>query len=56
MTHKDQVFVIDVVVTNLTCEIVVSNVINRPTCAVMKLSTIATICKYRGLMKGISLF
>jgi hypothetical protein len=41
-----------VVVTNLTHETVASNVISRPIGVVRKLSTIAKICKYKGLHEG----
>jgi hypothetical protein len=47
MTWEDQVFVVNVVVTNSTWETMVLNVISRPTCAIAKLSTIAKIRKYK---------
>jgi hypothetical protein len=49
MTQKDQIFIVDVVVTNPTQEMVTLNVINWLTGAVAKLNTIAKIHKYRGL-------
>ncbi len=39
-------------VTNLTWEMVVSSVISRLVSAVVKLNTIAKICKFRGLQEG----
>jgi hypothetical protein len=42
-------FVVDVVVIDLTWEIVASNVISRSTGATAKLSVIVKICKYRRL-------
>ncbi len=50
MTQENQVFVANEV-TNLTQETVASSVINRPTCAVAKLSTIVKIHKYRKSFK-----
>jgi hypothetical protein len=47
MTRKDQVFVVDVVVTNSTLEMVALNVINWPTGAIVEFSTIAKIRKYK---------
>jgi hypothetical protein len=52
MTCEDQVFLINVVVSNMTWEIVVLNVISRPTCVVVELNAIAKIHKYRGLHEG----
>ncbi len=49
MIKKDHVFVIDVVVTNLTWEMMASNVINRPIGATTKFNTIVKVRKYRGL-------
>jgi hypothetical protein len=49
MTQKDQVFVANVVAINLTWETMASNVISQPASAVVKLSTIAKIRKYKGL-------
>ncbi len=45
-------FVANVVVIDLTWEIVVTNVINQPLSAVVELDTIVKICKYRGLHEG----
>jgi hypothetical protein len=47
MTQKEQVIIVDVVVINLTWEIMASNVISRPTRAIAELSAIAKIHKYR---------
>jgi len=47
MTHEDQVFVVNVVVIDLTHETMVTNVISQPTSVVAKLITIVKICKYR---------
>jgi hypothetical protein len=52
MIRKDHVFVIDVVVNDLTRETVALNVISRPIGAVVKLSAIVEICKYRRLHEG----
>jgi hypothetical protein len=52
MIQEDQVFIVDVVVTDLMWKIVVSNVISRLVNVVTKLSAIAKICKYRGLHEG----
>jgi hypothetical protein len=49
MTQEDQVFIVDVMVTNPTREMVSSNVISQPIGAVVKLCTIAKIHKYRRL-------
>jgi hypothetical protein len=49
MTHEDQIFVVDVVVTDLTRETMAMNVINRPTSAIAKFNAIAKIRKYKGL-------
>jgi hypothetical protein len=49
MTREDQVFVTNVVVTNLTQETKASNVISQPTCVVAKFNAIAKTHKYRGL-------
>jgi len=49
MIRKDQVFVADVMVTNLTRETMFSSVISWPIGAVAKLNAIVKICKYRGL-------
>jgi len=52
MTWEDHVFVANVVVINLTWEMVVSNVISQLIGATTKLSTIVKIYKYRGLHIG----
>jgi hypothetical protein len=52
MTWKDQVFVANVVVTNMMKDIVVLSVISWPTCATTKLNTIAKIHKYKGFHEG----
>ncbi len=52
MTQKDQVFVADVVVINLTQKMMASNVISRPTGATVELSVIAEIYMYRRLHEG----
>jgi hypothetical protein len=52
MTWKDQVCIVNVVVTNPTQETVISSVISQPTSVVAELSTIAKIRKYRKLHKG----
>jgi len=49
---KALIFVADVVVTNLTWEMVASNVINQPASVVAKFSTIVKIRKYRGFHEG----
>jgi hypothetical protein len=49
MTQEDQVFITNVVVTNLTQEIVVLSVISQSTCAIVELNANAKICKYKGL-------
>jgi hypothetical protein len=52
MTQEDQVFITNVVVTNLTQEMVASSVISWPASVTVKLSTIAKIYKYKGLHEG----
>jgi hypothetical protein len=52
MTQEDHVFVVNVVVTDPMQEKVPSSVINRPTSAATKLSTITKIYKYKGLHEG----
>jgi hypothetical protein len=47
MTHEDQVYVVNVVVTNLTRKTVVMNVISRPLSVVVKFNASAKIHKYR---------
>jgi hypothetical protein len=52
MTQEDQVFVVDVVAINLTREMVASNVISSLACAIVKLSTIVKIHRYKTLHEG----
>jgi hypothetical protein len=52
MTHEDQVFIVDVVVTDLTQKMVVTNVINWPKGVAMEFNAIAKIHKYRGPHEG----
>jgi len=52
MTQKDQVFVINVVVTNPMRETVASTVISQLVGAIVELNAIANIRKYRGLQEG----
>ncbi len=52
MIHEDQIFVINEVVMDLTHEMVVTNVINRPVGVAMKLNAIAKIYKYREIHEG----
>ncbi len=52
MTPKNQVFVTNVVVTDPTRKMTVSNVISWPVGAIVELNTIAQIRKYRGLREG----
>jgi hypothetical protein len=52
MIQKDQVFIANVVVTNLTWETTIWNVINQPTSAVVKPNVIVKIRKYNGLHEG----
>jgi len=52
MTQKDQVFIADVVVINLTWEMVALIVISRLEGAMAKFSTIVNIRKYKGLHEG----
>jgi len=47
MIREDQIFVVDVVVTNLTWKTVVMSAISWPIGIVMKLSTITKIHKYK---------
>jgi hypothetical protein len=47
MTHEDHVFVVDVMVTNLTKEMVAINVINWQVGVVIKHNVIAKIYKYK---------
>jgi hypothetical protein len=52
MIREDQVFVVNVVVTDLTREKVVTSVINRPIGATMKFNVIVKIRKYKGFHEG----
>jgi hypothetical protein len=52
MILEDQVFVVDVVITNATQETMAMNVISQPTSADRELNTIAKIRKYRRLHEG----
>jgi hypothetical protein len=52
MIREDQVFVVDVVVTDLTQETVAMNVINQQIGAVVELSAIAKNHKYTWLHEG----
>ncbi len=52
MTQEDQIFIADVVVTNLTWETMASSVIIQPTSVVAKLSAIFKIHKYRKFHEG----
>ncbi len=52
MIHQDQVFVIDMVVTNLTREMMAMNVMNQPTGVVAKLNAITKIHKYKRFHEG----
>jgi hypothetical protein len=51
MIQKDQVFIVNVVVTTSMQEIVTLNVISQPTSATTELNIIAKIHKYRGLQE-----
>jgi hypothetical protein len=52
MTQKDQVFVVDLVVSDPTREMMVLNVINRLIGTTMEFSAIVKICKYIRLHEG----
>jgi len=52
MICEDQIFVVNVVVINLTREIVTMNVISRSTCVIVGFSTIANIRKYKRFHEG----
>jgi hypothetical protein len=52
MTRENQVFVVDVVPTNSTQEMLVLSVISRPIVATAELSAVTKICKYKGLHEG----
>ncbi len=56
MTLEDWVFIDDVVVTNLTREMVVSNVINRSTSVASNLSAIVKTASIEGFMRCTTLF
>jgi len=49
MTRKDQVFIVDVVVTNPMWKTMTLSVISRPVGAIAELNAITKIYKYRGL-------
>jgi hypothetical protein len=49
MIHENHIFVTNVVVIDSTWETVAMNVINRSASATVEFSTIAKICKYKGL-------
>jgi len=49
---KGTIFVVDVVVIDPTWETMASNVISQLANAIVKLSMIAKICKYKGLYEG----
>jgi hypothetical protein len=49
MIHEDYVFVVDVMVTDLTEEMVAINVIHWPSCVIIEHNVIVKICKYKGL-------
>jgi hypothetical protein len=52
MIREDQIFVANVLVTNLMWETVASNIINWPVGAIAELNTISKMHKYKGLHKG----
>jgi hypothetical protein len=52
MIHEDQVFVIDMVVTNLTQETMAMSVMNQQTSVVAELSAIIKIRKYKRFHEG----
>jgi len=52
MIYEDQVFVTNVVVIDLTWDMVVANVISRQATVVTKLGAITKIHKYIGLHEG----
>jgi hypothetical protein len=52
MTQEDQVFVANVVVTDLMLEMVASSVITWPASAIVEFNTITKIHKYRELHEG----
>jgi hypothetical protein len=52
MICEDQIFVVDMVVTDLTWEMMATSVISRLIGATVKLNAIIKIHKYRGLHEG----
>jgi hypothetical protein len=52
MIWKDQIFIVDVMIINLTWETMASSVISWPTCAAIEFRVIVKIHKYRELYKG----
>jgi hypothetical protein len=50
--REDQVFVANVLITNLTWETTTLNVINQPTNVATKLRALVNIRNYRGLHEG----
>jgi hypothetical protein len=56
MTWKDQVFIADVMVIDLTWKTVISSVINRPIGAVANLASLLRFASIKGFMKGTILF
>jgi len=52
MIWENQIFIVDVMITNLTWETMASSVISRPTCATIEFKVITKIHKYRGLYEG----
>jgi hypothetical protein len=52
MIREDQVFVVDVVVINLTRKTMVTNVVNQPIGVVVELNTIIKIHKYGRFHEG----
>jgi hypothetical protein len=52
MTREDQVFVVDIVITNLTWEMVAMNVISWPIGVIVKFSAIVKIHKYKRFHEG----
>jgi hypothetical protein len=56
MTRKDQVFIANVVVIDLTWEMMVSSVISRPTSVAKNLVPLLRSASIEGFMKGTTLF
>jgi hypothetical protein len=52
MTHEDQIFIANVMVTNSPWKIVTISVISQLASVNAKLKTIVKICKYRWLCEG----